>query len=86
MVEKVIKKQGEEERFVKEKITVSAVKAGAPLEKARSIADEVEKEIEGKIESKVLREKILDKLEAENPEWRKNWETYDKAVKKIYNR
>ena len=86
MVEKVIKKQGVEERFIKEKITVSAVKAGAPLEKARDIADEVEEEVEGKIKSEELREKVLDKLEAEDPELRVNWETYDRAVKKIYDR
>jgi transcriptional regulator NrdR family protein len=43
---KVIKKDGETEPFIKEKIVVSAVKTGAHVDIARDIADKIEKKLE----------------------------------------
>jgi len=42
MLKKVIKRNGDKEPFIKEKIVVSAVKSGAPVKVARDIAKQVE--------------------------------------------
>lgn len=83
MTATVIKKNGMEEDFIREKLVVSAVKAGAPLKFAREVARDIEKETEGEVRSETLREKILNRLEEEEPEWKENWLTYDRAVKKL---
>ncbi len=82
MVEKVIKRDGREEPFIPEKLVVSAVKAGADRKDAREILEKVEDEAEKKIETEVLKDKVLSNLEERNPEWKENWETYDRAVKR----
>ncbi|PTD93923.1 hypothetical protein C9439_05210 [archaeon SCG-AAA382B04] len=41
MVEEVIKKNGEVEGFIKEKIVVSAIEAGAEYRRAKKIADKI---------------------------------------------
>ncbi|MFP4001904.1 MAG: ATP cone domain-containing protein [Thermoplasmata archaeon] len=82
MVEKVIKRDGREEPFIPEKIVVSAVKAGADRKDARDILEKVEDEAEKKIETKELKDKVLSHLEEKDPEWKENWETYDRAVKR----
>ena len=82
MVEKVIKRDGREEPFIPEKLVVSAVKAGADRKDAREILEKVKDEAEKKIETEVLKDKVLSNLEERNPEWKENWETYDRAVKR----
>ena len=55
----VIKKDGRKEPFIKEKIVVSAVKAGASPEIARKIADKIEKHPEESIRTKWVKEKVV---------------------------
>ena len=71
MPKTVIKKNGKKEPFIKEKIVISAVKAGAPVK------------IEESIKTKWVRKKILDELEYHNPEWPKRWLNFDKNVKRL---
>ncbi|MGC8564366.1 MAG: ATP cone domain-containing protein [Fervidicoccaceae archaeon] len=83
---KVIKRNGEKEEFIAEKITVSILKTGAPPEVARKIT----KIIEGRlleqgieeISTKDLMKMVLDLLKKESEEWYKNWLIFDAAVKR----
>ena len=84
MPKKVIKKDGREEPFIKEKIIVSAVKTGAPLEIARKIAQEIEDHPEDNIKTLWIKKHVLGKLELHNPDWPKKWYNYDKNVKRIH--
>jgi transcriptional regulator NrdR family protein len=83
MPKNVIKKDGKKEPFIKEKIIVSAVKAGAPPEIARDIADKIEKHPKESIRTRWVRKKVLDELEYHNPEWPKRWLNFDKNIKRI---
>jgi transcriptional regulator NrdR family protein len=83
MPKNVIKKNGNKEPFVKEKIIVSAVKAGAPVEIARKIADKIEEHPEESIKTIWVRKKVLDELEYHNPDWPKRWISFDKNVKRL---
>ena len=83
MPKNVIKKNGKKEPFVKEKIIVSAVKAGAPVEIARKIADKIEEHPEESIKTIWVRKKVLDELEYHNPDWPKRWISFDKNVKRL---
>ncbi|MGC9181146.1 ATP cone domain-containing protein [Thermogladius sp.] len=82
----VIKRDGSKEEFIPEKIVVSIIKTGAPVDVARRIA----KIVEGKlleqnvteISSKDLMKMVLDLLKRENEEWYRNWIIFDKAVKR----
>ena len=80
----IIKRNGEEEGFIPEKIVVSCIKAGVPPPIAREIAKEVESIIPDKIESKEVRKIVLEALEKRNPKWVENWKIYDRAVKKRF--
>ncbi len=79
---KVTKRDRRSEDFVYEKIVVSCVKAGAPVETARDIAKIVEGKIHDNIPTKDIKKLVLEALREKNPEWEKNWLIYDKAVKK----
>jgi transcriptional regulator NrdR family protein len=83
MPKTVIKKNGKKEPFIKEKIIVSAVKAGAPVEIARKIADKIEEHPEESIKTIWVRKKVLDDLEYHNPDWPKRWLSFDKNIKRI---
>lgn len=82
----VVKRDGRREEFAPEKIVVSCLKAGAPLEVARKIA----KIIEGRLLDQNLREitakdltkQILELLKKENEEWYRNWIIFDRAIKR----
>ncbi len=78
----IIKRNGEEEGFIPEKIVVSCIKAGATPSIAREIAKEVESIIPDKVESKEVRKIVLEALEKRNPKWAENWRIYDRAIKK----
>jgi transcriptional repressor NrdR len=78
----VSKRDGRTEEFMPEKIVVSAVKSGASPESAREIAGEVERSAGATISTQEIRSRVLGGLERRNPEWRRNWEVYDQAVKR----
>jgi transcriptional regulator NrdR family protein len=84
MPQKVIKKDGSKEDFIKEKIVVSAVKTGAPVDIARAIADKLQKESDEEIRSSDIRKSVLHELQNHNPEWSKRWVSYDKGIKRLY--
>jgi len=81
---RVIKKDGRKEPFIKEKIVVSAVKAGAPAEIARKIADKIEQHPKEDIRTSWIRKHVLDELELHNPDWPKRWYNYDKNIKRLH--
>ncbi len=78
----VVKRDGRREPFVPEKITVSAVKAGAPPEEARRIAKAVERVARDGISTDEIRRRVLEQLRDQNRTWEQNWIIYDQAVKK----
>jgi transcriptional repressor NrdR len=78
----VKKRDGRTELFVLEKIVVSAVKTGAPIDYARAIAKDIEKIAKDGITTQEIKGKILAMLKTKNPDWEKNWLVYDNAVKK----
>jgi transcriptional regulator NrdR family protein len=81
---KVVKKDGRVQPFIKEKIVVSAVKTGAPVEVARKIADKIEKHTKDDIKTDWIRKKVLDELHIQNPDWPKRWYSYDKNIKRLH--
>lgn len=78
----VVKADGRREPFVREKVTVSALKSGAPPEDARSIGEAIERVAYDGIPSGEIRRRVLEQLRDRNPEWEENWIMYDRAVKK----
>ena len=80
----VVKKDGEKEAFVPEKIVASAVKSGATPEMARNIAKKVERIEKDEIETVEIREIVLHELKSVNPDWHKRWLAYDEGVKRLY--
>lgn len=83
MPKKVVKKDGREEEFIKEKIVVSVVKSGSPAEIGRAIANEVEKIEEDQIRTQVIRKIVLEKLKKRNEGWYKKWVNYDESAKRL---
>jgi transcriptional regulator NrdR family protein len=83
MAKTVIKKDGRKEPFIKEKIVVSAVKSGAPVETARKIAEKIEKHPDESIKTQWIRKQVSDHLELHNPEWVHRFRSYDKNVKRL---
>jgi len=79
----VIKKNGKKEPFIKEKIVVSTVKAGAPVNVARDIAKQVKKHADDEVKTKWIRQYVLNKLKYHNSEWHDNWINYDEGVKRL---
>ncbi len=84
MVSVVVKRDGREEPFVIEKIVVSLIKAGVPVEKAREIARRVECMFAtaDRVSARDLTKVLLTELKKENEEWYRNWIIFDKAVKR----
>jgi transcriptional regulator NrdR family protein len=81
-LKEVIKMDGRREEFSREKIVVSCLKTGSPLQKAREIADKVEASLKFPAKTSTIRDMVLKELAAANKEWANNWYIYDKAVKK----
>lgn len=78
----VVKRSGEREAFMPEKITVSAVKAGAPYETARSIAGAAQSEFESVTETAQIRDYVLSELrERGEVSVAESWERYDHEKK-----
>jgi len=84
MVTKVIKRDGTEEDFIIEKIVVSILKTGAPVDVARRIARKVECQFMDvdKVSAKDLTRAILSELKKINEEWYRNWIIFDRVVKR----
>ncbi len=78
----VIKSDGRREPFAREKVVVSALKSGAPLDVARAIGEAVEREAYDDMPAADIRQRVLAHLRDRNPEWEENWLMYDRAVKK----
>ena len=78
----MVKADGRKEPFAREKVVVSALKAGAPLEEARAIGEAVERAAYDGIPAAEIRQRVLEQLRARNPDWEENWLMYDRAVKK----
>lgn len=78
----VSKRDGRREEFIPEKIVTSATKAGAPPEVGREIAERIRSSAGASISTAEIRERVLDELGRTNPQWRENWEVYDRAVKR----
>jgi 2-phosphoglycerate kinase len=76
------KRDGRIEEFIPERIVVSCVKAGADLETAREIANEIKRSLKETTEADELRERVLALLKEKTPKWKENWLLYDRAVKK----
>jgi len=84
MVSVVVKRDGTEEPFIIEKVVVSILKAGAPIDKAREIARSVECTFANvdKVTARDLTKAILTELRKANEEWYRNWVVFDRAVKR----
>ncbi|MFX1486466.1 MAG: ATP cone domain-containing protein [Promethearchaeota archaeon] len=81
-LKKVIKMDGREEDFVREKIVVSCVKCGAPIDVARDIAKSIEKELRFPAKTTGIKELVLKELAERDRDWANNWYLYDRAVKR----
>jgi len=79
---KVMKRDGRSEDFIVEKVVVSAVKSGAPIGVSRELAKKVESRMHDGMSTKEIKRMVLETLREKNPQWEKNWLTYDRAVKK----
>ena len=79
---KVIKRDGRKEDFVHEKIVVSCIKSGAPVDVARDIAKRIEKKVHDNTTTKEIAKLVLVALRENDAEFARNWLIYDKAVKK----
>ncbi|PVU72791.1 ATPase [Vulcanisaeta sp. SCGC AB-777_J10] len=84
MVTKVVKRYGSAEDFIIEKIVVSILKTGAPVDVARRIARKVECQFADvdRVTAKDLTKAILTELRKVNEEWYRNWVVFDRAVKR----
>lgn len=83
---KVVKRRGIEEEFIPEKVVVSILKTGAPVEVARRICRIVEGRIYERdlerLDARELTRWILELLRKYNEEWYRAWIVFDKYVKK----
>ncbi len=83
MIRTVIKRDGSTEPFSADKIAKSAVKAGAPADIARKIAEEIQDSPDLKEEttSADIRAVVLVKLQQINLAWDHAWRKYESEVK-----
>ena len=79
---KVIKRNGRKEDFIYEKVVVSCIKSGAPVDVARDIAKRIEKKVHDNTTTKEIAKLVLAALRENDAELAKNWLTYDRAIKK----
>ena len=80
----VIKKSGNKEEFIPEKIVTATIKSGAPPEKAREIAKKITEVEKKEVKTVEIRKIVLDELKNINPDWHENFLAYDKGVKRLY--
>lgn len=75
----VVKRDGRRETFDREKVRRACVGCGAPEEVATRIAEEVEKEARNGMATSEVKDMVLQKLDAENSQFRSNWEEYQRT-------
>ncbi len=78
---KVVKVDGRQEAFDKNKIVKSCVNAGASKDVAEKIAGEIEAKVKDGMRTTEIRRMVLRRLRDFNPEWADRWEFYDRLVK-----
>lgn len=80
----MVKRDGRVEEFIPEKIVVSVLKAGAPVDVARRVARKVECAVmdSENVTARELTRLILMELKRINEEWYRNWVVFDLAVKR----
>jgi transcriptional regulator NrdR family protein len=78
----VTKKTGVLEPFQREKLVKSCVNAGASLEVAEKVADEVAKQIQNDTSTSEIRAVVLSSLSNENPAWVMKYMEYELTKKK----
>lgn len=78
----VMKRNGKTEGFIPEKIIVSIVKVGAPVDVARQIAKDIQSKVKDKTNTDEIRKIVLDDLRKRKTQWEQDWLIYERAVKK----
>jgi transcriptional regulator NrdR family protein len=78
----VIKRDGRTEEFIPEKIIVSIVKVGAPVDLARQIAKDIQSKVKDKISTAEIRRIVLEDLRKSKPLFEQEWLIYERVVKK----
>ncbi|MFX0168280.1 MAG: ATP cone domain-containing protein [Candidatus Hodarchaeota archaeon] len=78
MVKEVVKRSGDKEIFIREKIIVSCLKTGAPVGLAREIAAMVETSSKDVLTTQEIRESVLVELGRADESYRNSWVMYDK--------
>ena len=78
----VTKKTGVPEPFQREKLVRSCMNAGASLEVAEKVADEVAKHVQNNISTSEIRALVLSSLSNENPAWVMKYMEYELTKKK----
>ncbi len=78
----VTKRDGTTEEFIPEKIVVSIIKVGAPVDVARQIAKDIQSKVKDKTNTDEIRKVVLEDLRKRKPQWEQDWLIYDRAVKK----
>lgn len=72
---------GRKEEFNKQKIVIACMKAGTPKKIALKIANRIARKVKEGTTTREIRAWVLKMLEKENPQWRDNWEFWDRIVK-----
>ena len=78
----VVKRNGRTEEFIPEKIIVSIIKVGAPVDLARQIAKDIQSKVKEKISTAEIRRIVLEDLRKSKPLWEQDWLLYERVVKK----
>jgi len=78
----VIKRDGRTEEFIPEKIIVSIVKVGAPVDLARQIAKDIQSKVKEKISTAEIRRIVLEDLRKSKRLFEQEWIIYERVVKK----
>jgi len=78
----VTKKTGVPEPFQREKLIRSCMNAGASLEVAEKVADEVAKHMQNNVSTSEIRALVLTSLSDENPAWVMKYMEYEMTKKR----
>ena len=79
---RITKKTGVPEPFHREKLVRSCMNAGASMEVAEKVADEVAKYVQNNISTSEIRALVLTSLSNENPAWVMRYMEYELTKKK----
>jgi len=78
----VMKRDRRTEEFIPEKIIVSIVKVGAPVDLARQIAKDIQSKVKEKISTAEIRRIVLEDLRKSKPLFEQDWLIYERVVTK----